>query len=473
MCRPLKPLFWGLFCALLGLPTTGRAQPSLPDEIFFSPDSTVVKELARAAFEDSQATPRDLARGRVEAARIELLERYRILEHYRNSTFEPVLESYSHLPVLESYAQLAEAEFAALEKPTPADRLAVLATRWLFALSAELSVEGRYRFGHVPLADLMQARQTRLDAEIKLRAAGARQKLSDSFPSVALSFAVEEALFGPGAKEVAQSAFAAGRADLRDLAVARRDAARTSFQVQMVKYLAGAPDATFDLLLESSAQLAEAELDPVGEPTPTDRLAALAARWEHALSAEQIVGAKYRVDRVSLADLMQARSVRLGAEIKLRGAGQKLSDPFLVPTLPPRMLEDPFYDSIVTEVARSAFAAGRADLRALAVERRDVARSGYRERMEKYRAGTQGGTLDLRLEAARQLLEAELAVRDDPAERLAAIERYWGQMSMAEDIVRRQYEVGRVSLAEYTRTRYNRLGAEMRMRAAEEKMNKK
>jgi hypothetical protein len=376
--------------------------------------------------------------------------------------------------LLEGEVQLADAELAALEKPPLADRLAVLATHWLSALNADQNVEAMYHMGRVSLADLMQVRQTRLGAEIKLRAADDRQKLSDPFPAPALSFAVEEALFGSGAKEVAKSAFATGQANLRALAVARRDAARTSFQVRRGLFWVGAHEARGDLLLRlAAAQLAEAELDPAGEPTPAERLAALATCWEYALAADQISGAKHTVGRASLADVMQARQARLDAEIKLRKAGQKLPDPFLVPTLPPHMLEDPNYDSIVTEVAKSAFEAGRANLHRLALARRDAAHTSFQERMWTFRAGTPDARLDLLSEAAGQLLEAELAILDDPAERLAAHERYWGLMRIAEDIVRRMYEVGRVSIADYMQSRCQRLNAEMRMRETEEKMKTK
>jgi hypothetical protein len=190
--------------------------------------------------------------------------------------------------------------------------------------------------------------------------------------------------------------------------------------------------------------------------------------WVFALFAEQSVEAQYRVRRVSFAHLIHAKQSRLDAEIKFRGAGQKLSDSPPAPALS-YAAEEALFGPGAKEVAKSAFAAGQADLRDLAVARRDTARIGYRELMEEYRAGA---PFDL-LETARQLLDAELAILDDPAERLAAVERYWGQMWMAEEIVQAQFKVGRVGLADWMQSRRQRLDAEIRMREAEDKMKKK
>jgi hypothetical protein len=375
--------------------------------------------------------------------------------------------------LMEAVAFVADAELAALEKPTPTDRQAALATRWLFALSAEQITEAKYRVARVSLADLMQARRARLDAEIKLREASVGKKLSDPFvPSLPLG--LERPFVNFDEKEVAKSAFEAGQADLRDLARARRDAARIEFQVCHEKYLRNAPDATLDILLESVAHLAEAKLAALDNPTPADRLAVLAARQQSALYAEWIFEAMYHSGRVSLADWMQGRYARLESEIKLReaDAGRKLLDPFLTCSFPLQLVE-PFFGLGPKEVAKSAFEAGRADLRDLAQARRDAARVGFQERYEKYLQGAQDATLDVLLEASRQLLEVELGLHDDPAEQVAALERYWGIMRAAENVAGAKYASGRVSLADYAQAKYYRLGAEIRLLQARAKNKEK
>jgi hypothetical protein len=291
--------------------------------------------------------------------------------------------------------------------------------------------------------------------------------------TVSLPLDGEDLYLEVDAKEAAKRAFEIGRIDLHDLARQQRDVARIQFQVRYENYRAGAQDATLDLLLKSAAILAEAELAPLEKPTLAERLAPLAAHWLSTLSAEQIVEGMYRRGRVSPADLMQARYQRLDAEIKLRdaGAGRKLSDPFLTPSLP-FGLEEPFSGSDAPELARSAFEAGHADLRELARARRDAIRTSLQVRSGKYRV-SRDGTLDLDLEAARQLLEAELAVHDDPAERLETFQRYWEYTRRTENTMYAKYRVGRVGLADYAQARYARLDAEIRMREAREKVKEK
>jgi hypothetical protein len=462
MCRPLfHGFFWVI---LLGPLTPCLAQPSLPED-YLDLAGADIKELAKAAFESSQAAPRDLARARVEAAQTRLRERYK---KYRDGAQDVTLDL-----LLAAVAPIADAELAALEKPAPADRQAALAARWLFALSAEQMVEAKYRVGRVSLADLMQARYARLDAEIRLREADAGKKLSDPFlPSLPLG--LEEPLFDFYMEAAAKHAFEAGQADLRDLARARRDAARIESHVRHEKYLAGNQDVTLDLKLESAARRAKAELAALDNPTPADRLAVLAVvHWRSVLFADWLEEARYHVGRISLAGFAQAQHARLDAEIKLReaNAGHKLANPFLVPALPLDL--EAFLDPCGQRLAKSIFEAGRADLGDLTRARRDVIRTCFQWSYQMYRAGAQNVWLGLLLEPSRLLLEAELAIFDDPAERLAAHERYWGALRIVEEIVRAKYAAGRVGLADYAQTQYDRLDAEIRMREAQKKLKEK
>jgi hypothetical protein len=464
MSRPLMPLLRCLFCVLLlGLPATGRAQPALPEENI-EPECYDVKERAKEAFEASQATTRDLARSRRDAAQTQLRVR---LEKYLAGAQDATLDL-----LLEVAAFLAEAELAALENPTPEERLAPLAAYWLYALTAEEQVEGKYRNGRVSLADFMKTRHDLLHAEIKLRQAG--QKSSEPFLIASLPFDGENALVDFDVKAAAKRAFETGQADLRDLARRRREAARIQFQVRYGKYRAGAQDATLDLLLQSAAFLVKAELSALEKPTPDDRLASRAADWRFAQEADNIVEAKYKVGRVSLADFMQARHARLDAEIQLRRAngGQKLPAP--VPTTAVALDGEEDFDGLDSKaLAKAQFEAGQADLRDLARARRAAIHSSLQERYEKYRAGAQDATLDLLLEAARQMLDAELADHDDPAERLEAVQRYWELSREAEKIVEAKYRVRRVSLADYAQAQGQRLDAEIRMQEARAKVKEK
>ncbi|HEY7157076.1 MAG TPA: hypothetical protein VH575_24110 [Gemmataceae bacterium] len=463
MCHPAFRCFFGV--VLLGLPMPCLAQPSLPED-YLDLTGTDIKELAKAAFESSQATPRDLVRARLDAAQMQLHERYR---KYRADG----VDAESDPLLMEAIAFLAEAELATLEKPVPADRVAPLAAHWLYLLSVEQIVEGKYHLGRVSLANVMEYQQARLDTEIKLRRAVAERKLSAPFLIPSIFLDLEEPFLGSEAKEVAKSAFKAGQADLRDLALARTEAARTQLHYYVWLSRIGEAD-VFQLLLGSAALLVEAELGALENPMPAERLEPLAAYWLFTRAKETLTEAKYNVGRISLADFAQTQHARLDAEIKLRGAvaGKQLSAPFPAISLPFGP-EAPLYGPDAKEMAKSAFEAGRADLRDLARARRDAIRTCFQERYEKNRAGAQDATLDLLLKASRQLLEAELGVHDDPAERLAAYERYWESLRIAEEIVRAKYAVGRVNLADYAQAQYSRLDAEIRMREARKKLKEK
>jgi hypothetical protein len=446
---------------LLGLPATGRAQLYLPeDEIDWESSH---KEFAKALFESTQATTRELAQARIKAVQTQMRVRY---EKYHRGAQDATLDL-----LLEAAAFLADAELAALEKPTVEERRAHLAAYWLYTLFAEQTVERMYRKGRVSIADFMQARHVHLNAEIKLRETG---PLSDPFPITSLPLDLENALDDFEGKEAAKRAFEMGQTDLRNLARRRREAARIQFQERFRKYRAGAQDATLDLLLQSAAFLVEAELSALEKPTPDDRLASRAADWRFAQEADKIVEAKYKVGRVSLADFMQARHARLEAEIQLRRAngGQKLPAPVPMTAVPLDGEED--FDGLYSKAsAKAQFEAGQTDLRDLARRRRDAMRTSLQVRYEKYRAGAQDATLDLLLEAARQMLDAELADYDDPVERLEAVQRYWELTREAEKIVAAKYRVGRVSLADYAQAQRQRLDAEIRMQEARAKVKEK
>jgi hypothetical protein len=136
--------------------------------------------------------------------------------------------------------------------------------------------------------------------------------------------------------------------------------------------------------------------------------------------------------------------------------------------LVPHLVPDPL--RLTKEIAKRQFEASRTTVHDLALARRETARACQQDRLERHRAGAPDVTLDLRLEASRRLLEAELAVLDDPAERLAAHERYWELTRIAEDTVRALYEIGRVGLADFMQTRYDRLDAELRLAEARAKL---
>ena len=460
---------------LLGLPSTGTAQALGPYDAV--PPAIAAREQAKAAFESSQATPRDLARARLDAARQQLRERY--VSYRLGAQFA------SSDDLREAAERTLRAALARSENP--AERRAAFAGYCSVLREAERIVAARYSFGRAGLADYAFAACIRLKGERRLAESGARLEEPILVPDewtlwrpIPLDFGLFDSITEDTAR--AREKLATVSTPRLELAQERLEAARTAFRDRAERYRRGWEDASLYLLLKSYEQLLEAELALFDKPF--DRLAALARNWLHVWTAEQIVEAKYRVGRVSLADFMHAKVERLDAEIKLveARAQQTLSGPVpttstsLVPEanadyFAPHLVPDPL--RLTKEIAKRQFEASRATVRDLALARREAARLCQQERLEMYRAGAQEGTLDLLIEASRQLLEAEVAVLDDPAERVAACERYWELTRIAEDTVHAGYEFGRVSLADFMATRYDRLDAENRLAEARAKLKSK
>lgn len=468
------------FClplALLGLPSTGAAQAFGSSDD--TPPAIAAREQAKAAFESSQAATRDLARARLDAARTQLRVRYEM--------YQAGVEGLTLDFLLETVEQTLRAALAVRENQ--AERWAALEGLCSIRRLIEKIVGTKYLVGRIGQADYASARCLRLKGEMRLAESGARpdepidppDELTLWRPLFDLSSDSTQyvAEVRDDDKAHAREKFAAVNTPPRELARMRWESARAAFQVREEKYRQGTPDVTLDLLLDSSEQLLEAELAVFDKPS--DRLAALARHWRHAWLAEQIVEAKYRFGRAALADLMQAREVRLDAETKLAEARarQKLSGPFWITPvfLAPETIADslasyPAVSRLVTrEIAKAQFESSQRTAYDLALARRDAAVASQRERMDKYWAGAQDARLDWTLEASRRRLEAELAVLDNPAERLAAHRRYCELTRIVEDIVAKKYELGRVSRADLAQARYDRLDAEIRL--AEERAKHK
>src|SRR5262249_8535108 len=170
---------------------------------------------------------------------------------------------------------------------------------------------------------------------------------------------------------------------------------------------------TLSNLLEAGGRLADAEADLADNPE--GRAAALEAHWAQAWQIEGIGAARLAAGRVPLADYLESRYVRLGAEVRwLRaraGAGRE--------PVPGSRVVQPWSELLPADesglLAADAGAFARAkrealqtDPRDLDRERRAVAREEYRDRWAEFVAGR--GTLDVLLGASRRWLDADLAV---------------------------------------------------------------
>jgi hypothetical protein len=468
MSRPFLRLTSLVAAALVGLPGAAAAQPPEWDD-----DSPVIaaRERAKAAFEASQADPRQLARDRLDAARSALQTRLQEYAAGRASTLGGMT---SFLGLADAVVRSGLALAASKE-----ERLVLLEWFRAVAQAADDITAARYAVGRIGPADHAQARALRLGADLRLLAAapnqgqpippwaapGAFQPLSD--------WVAWEADPG-GPRRYAGGQFAALTADRRDLARARLEAARTELQERARQFQAGR--ATLNVLLESLGRFFDASASAGDKES--SRLAAAERRWLIARQAEQTVTAGYQLGRMGFAGLMEAKYVRLSAEIELSQARvrAKASDPlpetaeFLTALGrfgPP--LADPEEGAgssgapllRAREAARALFEAGRSPLRDLLAERLAAARAELRQRLQEYEAGR--GTFDILRDAARRRLEAECAVFADPAGRVAAHERYWEVARTWEDITAARYRAARVGLTDLMEARYDRLDAEIRL----------
>ncbi len=128
--------------------------------------------------------------------------------------------------------------------------------------------------------------------------------------------------------------------------------------------------------------------------------------------------------------------------------------------------DDPLFSPLEEQKMLAQFkhelARQKPDVRRLAVERRDVARKLLEAYFSEFAAGKTTVT-DFVVEASRNLLEAELALADTKAERIAALERHWMWAKKGELINQPKFEAGTIGPGNYYRIKSLRLEAEYRL----------
>jgi hypothetical protein len=113
------------------------------------------KSLAKAKFAASSSDLRELAKGRLDAAREEFEGRFR--EFLAGRGTQSFLEdSAQHL--LQAELELAD---------TPASAVVAHERHWIYTREIEQIDRGRFEAGRIPIQDMAQARYYRLDAELR------------------------------------------------------------------------------------------------------------------------------------------------------------------------------------------------------------------------------------------------------------------------------------------------------------------
>jgi hypothetical protein len=279
---------------------------TLPASMMREPSGKFIsKELARAKIEAYHADPKELAQKRLQAARIVVTSRD--LEFLAGRGTLDFL--------LEAARDLRDAELALAK--TDADQLAALQSYWMMARQTEEVNQERYDLGRVPIQDLLESRNARLDAEIDLiRAWAGKKKSSTNATPLMNNIPLRQAKNLLDAKELARALWEAAQKDPKDLAQFRQKNERMIFAARMKEYLAGR--GTLSFLEDSAKRLLDDEL--AMSDTKAKWLSALEGYWERMARIEEITSGYYEGRRVPFHDLAQTTYFRLDAQIRLTEA---------------------------------------------------------------------------------------------------------------------------------------------------------
>lgn len=111
------------------------------------------------------------------------------------------------------------------------------------------------------------------------------------------------------------------------------------------------------------------------------------------------------------------------------------------------------------------------ELTKLLKERYNTAVSEVKELYEMYQRGR--GTIDTFTEAAQRLVKAGLEVHEKPADRVTLLTQFVELSKEVEKQAKERFEAGRILSADYYRTRYQRIDAEIQLLRARAKIEKK
>jgi hypothetical protein len=407
-------------------------------------DALDTKELARAKLAATQSTLEDLRQAKFEVARAEYQAREKEFLAGRG-TLDIFREAMLHL--LQSALAVSTSE---------ADRIGSLERHWERAKQVEDVNRTRSEAGRISVKEYLEARADRLEAARRLTQALARAG------GVAALVGGERVKLDPlNSKELARAKFEATQSNPAELARAKLEAAFESYESRRKEFQAGR--GTLDILLESSRQLAEAEL--AVRDQQEDRVAVFEWLWARALMIETINQVRFEAGRIDVPDYLQSRYGRLEAEIQWAQARAKQPDPF-ASTGERRMLglwDDPFE---AKELAKAKHAASQANPAEQVRAKLEAARGEYQAREKHFLAGR--GMLDILLEASRHWLESEQVLRTTQADRVAVLERSWERALLMERVNRARFERGRITIQDYLQTKYHRLEVEIWLKTARE-----
>src|SRR5262245_4220090 len=194
------------------------------------------------------------------------------------------------------------------------NRLAAAERRWLSAKLAERQSEQLFAKGRIPVQDFLESRYQRLSAEIELVEASRRAAKEASAVSGALVKVSErEALGSREIRQVARAKFSAMHADIRDLAHARLQAAKSAYAAFQKMLKSPIIDLSSDSSLYWSLRWLEAELALAR--SPGERRAAFERHWVDRKLSEMISDARFQSGRIRITEYMLSRHYLLQVEL--------------------------------------------------------------------------------------------------------------------------------------------------------------
>jgi hypothetical protein len=249
-------------------------------------------------------------------------------------------------------------------------------------------------------------------------------------------------------KDLARARFKAEQATTEQLA---RDVTETTRQISLARlreFLSGR--GTADLLLEALSRAAAAEMAFSKTDTQAARLQAI--QWMHSRQAYVINRGRFEAGIISPADYAQTRRALMEAE-------QTWKDKSHLGGSITALVRDLDFATF-KQLAKARFQVLQHRPEVIALTRREAAREELVARLEQFLGGR--GTLDILLKACEHAGEAERALSKEPTALAKAWGSEWSQLGLIEAVNRTRYEGGKLSLADFSQSRYARLDSERR-----------
>ena len=415
------------------------------DILVDSPHPLDRKDAARAKFEALQTTPKVLAQAKLTASEFSFTSRLREFLAGRGT-----LDF-----LLESFLQHSEAGSALAQDAS--EQAVVHETLWIQACIPEQVNALRYEAGRIPIQDYAQSIAFRLQAQLALRRTWVplvQQGTRAGWYHYHFGMEHDSSYLPFTAKDLAKEKFQATQTTDQELIRKMLAATREQESERLKEFHGGR--GTLDFLIESSVRLAHARL--LASDNPDERLASYENLWFACREIERVNLFRYQDGRIPIQDYAVSRYYRRQAEIFLReeqtkqGKSRQLMPDSDLPWLFNQ--DEPNYLKFFARDKRSLFQASQLELQWARVQ---AARDSCDGRGREFLAGR--GTLTFLRDSCSRLLDAELAVSDTGAARLAALDAHWLRTYQIEQVNLGRHLAGRIPTKDYMDSLYQRLDA--------------